>query len=234
MASDVPMHTTQTMFWQLLSVCHNVLPEYPEGDDGNMDKIKYQASSPDEAALVMAAKEIGFQFCKGTPVLYQIINTATGEKEAWKILATIEFNSTRKRMSLIVESPEGKKLLFCKGADNIIIDRLDPKGEHMSPLKETTEHLVEFAEIGLRTLCLAYKELTDDEYNAFDKDWSAAMLNIHAREEMQDAISEEIEKNLVLVGATAIEDKLQVRRGRMCEQMVAPFVSAESAVCEHV
>jgi magnesium-transporting ATPase (P-type) len=162
-SSRQEMFKVQKMFWQLLSVCHNVLPEYPEDDDGNIDKVKYQASSPDEAALVMAAKEIGFKFSKGTPILYHIINDLTGEKEQWKILATIEFNSTRKRMSIITETPEGKILLLTKGADNIIMERLDPNAEHMSPLKETTEHLGAFAEIGLRTLCLAFKELTKDE-----------------------------------------------------------------------
>jgi len=209
MEAGSPMHKTQTLFWQLLSVCHNVLPEYPEDDDGNMDKIKYQASSPDEAALVMAAKEVGFQFAKGTPLLYQIKNTHSGVTEKWEILATIEFNSTRKRMSIITRSPEGKILLFTKGADNIIIDRLDPNAEHLSPLKVTMEHLGDYAEIGLRTLCLAYKEVSEEEYATFEKDWSSALLAIEAREEIQDAISEEFEKGLTLIGATAIEDKLQ-------------------------
>ena len=100
----------------------------------DLNKVKYQAASPDEAALVSAAKEMGYGFLKGTPVLYQIKNAYSGEIEQWEILMVIEFNSTRKRMSVVCKSPEGKTLLLCKGADNIIMDRLKEGGEHLSPL----------------------------------------------------------------------------------------------------
>ncbi len=197
------------MFWKLLAVCHNVLPEYPDDDEGNLDKVKYQASSPDEAALVMAANKMGYQFCKGTPVLYQVVNKLTGENEQWEILATIEFNSTRKRMSIIARSPEGKILLLTKGADNIIIERLKKEGSHLSDLDTTNQHLSDFAEVGLRTLCLAYREISQSEYDKFASDWHKASVALTARDELQEAIAEDFERDLTLIGATAIEDKLQ-------------------------
>jgi len=198
----------QKLFWQLLSACHNVLAEYPEDSPDDLSKVKYQASSPDEAALVAAAGDIGFAFLKGTPIKYQIVNKLTGETENWDILTVIEFNSTRKRMSIITRTPEGKILLLCKGADNIIIERLH-KGKNLSPIDVTNTHLAEFAEIGLRTLCLAFKELTEDEYKTFAEKWHKASLIIDGRDDAQDLLAEDIEKGLVLVGATAIEDKLQ-------------------------
>ena len=114
---------TQTLFWRLLSVCHTVLAEYPDDKEGDLSVVKYQAASPDEAALVSGAKNMGYSFLKGTPVLYQVKNNFTGEVERWDILAVIEFTSTRKRMSIVCRSPEGKILLLCKGADNIIMER---------------------------------------------------------------------------------------------------------------
>ncbi|GMH77774.1 hypothetical protein TrST_g13861 [Triparma strigata] len=199
----------QSLFWKLLSVCHTVLAEYPEGEEPDLNKVKYQAASPDEAALVSAAKEMGYGFLKGTPVLYQIKNAYSGEIEQWEILMVIEFNSTRKRMSVVCKSPEGKTLLLCKGADNIIMDRLKEGGEHLSPLGDTNEHLGEFAEIGLRTLCLAYKELGEEEFKDFNEKWYKASLSIDNKDELQDALAEKVENDLILVGATAIEDKLQ-------------------------
>jgi len=44
-------------FLTLLAVCHTVIPEVK--DDG---KMVYQASSPDEAALVAGAELLGFRF----------------------------------------------------------------------------------------------------------------------------------------------------------------------------
>ncbi|GMH87334.1 hypothetical protein TL16_g10823 [Triparma laevis f. inornata] len=204
----------QRLFWKLLAVCHTVLAEYPEGEEPDLNKVKYQAASPDEAALVSAAKEMGYGFLKGTPVLYQIQNEYSGEVEQWEILMVIEFNSTRKRMSVVCKSPEGKTLLLCKGADNIIVERLKeqvqtPGDEHLSPLAETNEHLGEFAEIGLRTLCLAYKELNEEEFKDVNEKWYQASLSIDNKDELQDKLAEEVERDLILVGATAIEDKLQ-------------------------
>ena len=156
-----------------------------------------------------AANKVGFKFFKGTPVLYQMVNEHTGETETWEIFNVIEFNSTRKRMSIICKTPEGKILLLTKGADNVIMERLDREKKMMSEIEPTSKHLDAFAEIGLRTLCLAYKELTEEEYNTFQKKYHQASISLTDREAKQDVLSDELEKGLVLIGATAIEDKLQ-------------------------
>ena len=202
-------YTAQKLFWQLLSVCHTVLAEYPDDSPGDLSKVKYQASSPDEAALVAAAGRVGHAFLKGTPAQYQILNKQDGATESWEILVVIEFNSTRKRMSVIARAPDKKVYLFCKGADNVIISRLQKDRKNLSPVHETTEHLTEFSEIGLRTLCLAYKELSEEECSKFVEEWHKASLSISHRDDIQSSLAETIERELILVGATAIEDKLQ-------------------------
>jgi len=80
-----------------------------------------------------------------------------GERR-YKLLNVIEFDSTRKRMSVIVRTPEGKILILCKGADSIIEKRLLPD---QKSLAKTKEYLDDFAETGLRTLLIAGKEISE-------------------------------------------------------------------------
>ncbi|XP_041069580.1 phospholipid-transporting ATPase IC isoform X2 [Carcharodon carcharias] len=105
-----------------------------------------------------------------------------------------------------VRTPEGKIKLYCKGADTVIYERLDPN----SPNRESTEEaLKEFADETLRTLCLSHKDINEAEFAEWNKKYKAANIATSNREEAVSAVSEEIEKNLLLLGATAIEDKLQ-------------------------
>lgn len=187
----------------LLAVCHTVVPERDEVDK---DKIVYQASSPDENALVVAVKKLGFSFNARTPEMVFI--NALGKEERYEILNVLEFNSTRKRMSVIVRTPSGAIKLYCKGADNVIYDRLDKRKQPFA--KDTTKHLQRFAADGLRTLCLSVAQLTEAEYKEWLVVYNEAATAIVDRGEKVDAACELIEKNMFLLGATAIEDKLQV------------------------
>lgn len=186
-------------FYKLLALCHTVMPETT--DDG---KLEYQAQSPDEGALVSAARNFGFVFKSRTP------NTITievkGREEVHELLAILDFNNVRKRMSVILRH-EGRVKLWCKGADSVIYERLDPSNSNLAEL--TTHHLNEFAQEGLRTLCLAVKDIPDDFFKSWLARYREASVTLDNRDEKLDAVYEEIEQNLQLIGATAIEDKLQ-------------------------
>lgn len=188
------------LFFVLLAACHTVIVESEDGG------LSYQASSPDEAALVLAANKLGFVFLRRTHD--HITISVQGKEQEYHVLNILEFNSDRKRMSVIVRCPDGRIRLFCKGADNMILARL---GKHDGdPVVGTTkDHLQEFATQGLRTLCCAYTELSEEEYAAWNKKYYEASISIENRDEKVDAVSEEIERDLMLIGATAIEDKLQ-------------------------
>ncbi|KAG0484214.1 hypothetical protein HPP92_008293 [Vanilla planifolia] len=111
-------------------------------------------------------------------------------------------------MSVIVKSPEGRLLLLCKGADSVIFERLANDGRDFQ--ERTKEHINEYADAGLRTLVLAYRELDDEEYERFNKEFTEAKNSVSAdRDEKIDAAADMIEKHLILLGATAVEDKLQ-------------------------
>ncbi|XP_065342127.1 phospholipid-transporting ATPase ID isoform X3 [Cloeon dipterum] len=185
-------------FFKLLALCHTVMPDEKSG------RLEYQAQSPDEAALVSAARNFGFVFKERSP--NSITIDVMGEREVYELLCILDFNNVRKRMSVILRK-DGKLRLFCKGADNVIYERL--KNNSDSRKIKTQDHLNKFAGEGLRTLCLAVRDLDDDFFNDWKNRHQAAALSLDNRDEKLDAIYEEIEKDMELLGATAIEDKLQ-------------------------
>ncbi|KAJ1406289.1 P-type ATPase [Sesbania bispinosa] len=195
-------------FFRLLAVCHTAVPEVDE-DTG---KVSYEAESPDEAAFVIASREVGFKFYKRTQTslsMYELDPVSGDEVERmYKLLNVLEFNSSRKRMSVIVKDEEGRILLLCKGADSVMFERLAKNGREFE--EKTLEHVHEYADAGLRTLILAYRELDEEEYKEFDNKFSEVKnLVTIDRETLIEEVSDKIERNLFLLGATAVEDKLQ-------------------------
>ncbi|NWW32479.1 AT8B2 ATPase, partial [Panurus biarmicus] len=236
-------------FFRLLSLCHTVMSEEKsEGRCGagfipvghktlsltpmlSTGELLYKAQSPDEGALVTAARNFGFVFRSRTPKTITVHEL--GQAITYQLLAILDFNNIRKRMSVIVRSPEGKIRLYCKGADTILLERLHAVNQDLTSI--TTDHLNEYAGEGLRTLVLAYKDLEESYY----KDWSERLYRAgsapEAREDHLARLYDEVEHDMMvgglkagagggwgqplltsfwvwvpkLLGATAIEDKLQ-------------------------
>ncbi|XP_026842579.1 phospholipid-transporting ATPase ID isoform X7 [Drosophila persimilis] len=186
------------VFFRLLALCHTVMAETVEG------KLEYQAQSPDEAALVAAARNFGFVFRSRTP--NSITIEVMGRKEEYELLNILDFNNVRKRMSVILRRGN-TVVLYCKGADNVIYDRLHGGQEDLKA--RTQDHLNKFAGEGLRTLVLAERRLTEQYYKIWRTRQQEAALAMDSREERLNEIYEEIESDMQLVGVTAIEDKLQ-------------------------
>lgn len=144
----------------------------------------------------------------------------------FQVLNICEFNSTRKRMSAIVRGPDGKIKLYCKGADTVILERLAENNPFVEPtlihlevcewrMIMKHERLIcirlsqEFASEGLRTLCIAMREIPEEEYERWSQIYDKAATTLVNRAEELDKAAEMIEQNLFLLGATAIEDRLQ-------------------------
>ncbi|KAI8617964.1 hypothetical protein BC830DRAFT_1227198 [Chytriomyces sp. MP71] len=195
-------------FFSLLALCHTVLVEKPEGDE-RPNHIEYRAQSPDEAALVAAARDVGFAFLKRTNDI--AIIDVMGVTRSYKVMNVLEFNSDRKRMSVIIRRPEGQLVLLVKGADSIIFERLAKTlDESEKELQDTTAKQLEaFANQGLRTLCLAYRVIPNYEYEVWAEKYRRAQNSIQNRDKSVDDVAELIERDLTLMGATAIEDRLQ-------------------------
>eukprot|EP00195_Chlamydomonas_chlamydogama_P002386 CAMPEP_0202922204 /NCGR_PEP_ID=MMETSP1392-20130828/77797_1 /ASSEMBLY_ACC=CAM_ASM_000868 /TAXON_ID=225041 /ORGANISM="Chlamydomonas chlamydogama, Strain SAG 11-48b" /LENGTH=1321 /DNA_ID=CAMNT_0049615821 /DNA_START=167 /DNA_END=4132 /DNA_ORIENTATION=- len=198
------------LFLRLLAICHTVIPEGP----ADPTAIKYEAESPDEAALVVAAKALGFFFFKRTSTTVTVRETTSrGTHDVeYEVLNVIEFSSFRRRMSVIVRDSSRRIIMFCKGADSVIYELLDPDHGPNKQLKAATSaHTSEYGSAGLRTLCLSYTELDPDFYDDWNMRYVAAktVLDSKEREEKLGDLAKQVECKLRLLGCTAIEDKLQ-------------------------
>ncbi|KAF8912178.1 hypothetical protein CPB84DRAFT_1761491 [Gymnopilus junonius] len=192
-------------FFMVLSLCHTVLASVDA-----TGKIKYKAQSPDEAALVQAAADVGFVFLGKDKEIFSIRTPRSANVEKYELLDILEFTSARKRMSVVlrrIDVEPSEILLLTKGADNVVFERLHPAQDQLK--RETEIHLNEFASTGLRTLTLAYKTIPVGEYDAWNLRYQEATVALDDREKHVEEISNEIEQNLHLLGATAIEDRLQ-------------------------
>ena len=151
-----------------------------------------------------AARHMGCIF-KGRESSYVLVDFF-GKLEKIEILESFEFDSDRKRMSVVLKH-NGSIKVFCKGADNIILSRL--KDIESQPfVKNNTAHLDDFSKKGLRTLCLAMKALDEEEYLNYKELLRKARLSDNKAMEIAN-VADKIERELFLIGVTAVEDRLQ-------------------------
>ncbi|KAI0053960.1 phospholipid-translocating P-type ATPase [Auriscalpium vulgare] len=199
-------------FWTVLALCHTVLA----GVDPHTGALEYKAQSPDEAALVQAAADVGFEFRGRDRDVLFLRTPFSPEPQRFRLLNILDFTSSRKRMSVLVRrlplageagQDTGPVVLLTKGADNVIFERLADGSDELKDITET--QLDEFAREGLRTLTLAYRNVAEEEYQSWLERYQEAIAAIEDRETLVEAVSNEIEQGLTLVGATAIEDRLQ-------------------------
>ncbi|KAE9417253.1 hypothetical protein Angca_007598, partial [Angiostrongylus cantonensis] len=194
-ASGVAIKEILTM----MAVCHTVVPEKVDG------KLSYQCSSPDEGALVRGAAAQGFLFHTRQP--QKVIVAVLGKDEEFEVLDVIDFTSDRKRMSVVLRDSAGLIKLYTKGADTVIMERLVAGSE--ADIDVCHNHLEKFASYGYRTLCFAMRVIEEDEYKCWSSEYRAAGVLIEGRQKALADVAEKIEVQMKLVGATAIEDKLQ-------------------------
>jgi phospholipid-translocating ATPase len=177
-----------------LALCHTVLTSV----DPITGAIEYKAQSPDEAALVQAAADVGFVFHGRDRETLRLKTPFSEELEKYELLNILEFTSARKRMSVVLkklDDSDGRLFLLTKGADNVIFERLKPGSEE---LKKTTEkQLDEFANEGLRTLTLAYKVIPG-EHNVALHVLSFARLNSFVQRRNTNSWSERYHEATVL------------------------------------
>lgn len=89
-----------------------------------------------------------------------------------------------------------------------MFERLSQYGRQFEA--ETKNHIKRYSEAGLRTLVITYRELGEEEYKLWDKEFSTAKTSLAAdRDALVDAAADKIERELILLGATAVEDRLQ-------------------------
>ncbi|XP_041710881.1 phospholipid-transporting ATPase VD isoform X2 [Coregonus clupeaformis] len=180
------------------------------------DELIYEAESPDEAALVHMARAYRCTL-QGRSLERLLVELPGMGSMAVRLLHILPFDSTRKRMSVVVRHPlTNQVVVYTKGADSVIMDLAEsPKGAEQSDgrqghiREQTQKHLDNYAREGLRTLCIAKKVLEEEEYEVWLKRQAFAETSIENREELLLESAQRLETNLTLLGATGIVDRLQ-------------------------
>lgn len=214
---------------QALALCHNVTPSYDTdgdnayqtrtetGDQVNLNSIAtgsqsvviqlqprgitYQASSPDEVALVQWTERIGLALVH-RDLNSMKLRTPMGLIQNYEILQTFPFSSESKRMGIIVRDLTTREILFIlKGADVVML----PAIQFSDWLQEQCDNM---ARSGLRTLVVARKFLSEDQYADFENRFQQAKLSIHDRAARMSGVMATLEKDLELLCLTGNHQRL--------------------------
>ena len=193
-------------FMLCLTLCNTVIIDTKKKDQTGL--IDYQSSSPDEKALVYFARYKNY-ILSNRSIDNSVTLEIKGEIKKYLLLNTLEYSSERKRMSVIVKSPTGEILVYAKGADSMIEQLLCEEDKNSALLTSTNDFLKQFACKGLRTLMIAYKEITEEYYNNWNNKYETLVKDVNHQESDINKLYDEMENDFHVLGSTAIEDELQ-------------------------
>ncbi|XP_065828760.1 probable phospholipid-transporting ATPase IIB isoform X2 [Oscarella lobularis] len=184
------------------ALCHNVTPVEPD-ETAPEGTVAYQASSPDEIALVQWTEKMGLVLVDRDLTSMQL-KAPNGDFLSFEILHVFPFTSQRKRMGIILRNKSNGEIVFyMKGADVI-----------MSQIVQYNDWLEEecgnMGREGLRTLVVAKKILTQEQYRDFDAKYAQAKLSMTDRAAQMESVVQTLEQEMELLCITGVEDKLQV------------------------
>ncbi|KAL1549048.1 P-type phospholipid transporter [Salvia divinorum] len=202
-------------FFLTLAACNTVIPILTGSPsisgsslrDGHTS-IEYQGESPDEQALVAAASTYGYTLFERTSG--HIVIDANGDKLRLDVLGLHEFDSVRKRMSVVIRFPNGSVKVLVKGADTSMFSILKKDLPCDDRMRHVTQvHLNDYSSEGLRTLVVAARGLNGELLEEWQQMYEDACTSLVDRVVKLRQAAALIECNLTLLGATAIEDRLQ-------------------------
>lgn len=196
-----------------LALCHNVTPTV-DNEDGK-EITSYQASSPDEIAIVKWTESVGLKLAYRDRKGMTLESTETGRPVVRvRILDVFPFTSDGKRMGIIVHFHDdvknvnpslssGEIWFYQKGADTVM-------GTIVAANDWLDEETANMAREGLRTLVVGRKKLSYQQYQEFSSKYQEASMSIANRDAgIQRVVSHHLENHLELLGVTGVEDKLQ-------------------------
>ncbi|XWS08180.1 hypothetical protein CRYUN_Cryun41cG0057800 [Craigia yunnanensis] len=193
-------------FFLALAACNTIVPLIIDTPDPTVKLIDYQGESPDEQALVYAAASYGFMLIERTSG--HIVIDIQGERQRFNVLGLHEFDSDRKRMSVILGFPDKSVKVFVKGADTSMFSVMD-RSMNINVIRTTEAHLYSYSSFGLRTLVIGMRELSTSEFEEWHSAFEAASTAVMGRASLLRKVASNIENNLHILGASGIEDKLQ-------------------------
>lgn len=223
------------------TICLNETLPLSECLPDKQTEYNFQSASPDEESLISAANQTGLTMCKSNErecfIVFKrsnipIVKSNPPETKELKFkvlvetknstpkyivrrferLLTFEFNSVRKRMSVICRDCDNNNIIMVtKGSESVLdcinLTSMETKDEHI--VNTTLAHFEAFAKSGLRTMLVAYKMIRKKDYDVIDAEIRAARLSIQDKEHMLSLVYKHVESNLKFLGTTAVEDTLQ-------------------------
>ncbi|KAM7268507.1 hypothetical protein ACFE04_010673 [Oxalis oulophora] len=165
-------------FFSALAACNTIVPIVIDTSDANEKLIDYQGESPDEQALVYAAAAYGFMLMERTSG--HIVINVQGEMLRLNVLGLHEFDSDRKRMSVILGFPDKSVRVFVKGADTTMLNVID-KSLNINIIHSTEAHLHTYSSVGLRTLVIGMRDLSALEFEQWHSSFEAASTALLGR-----------------------------------------------------
>ena len=184
-----------------MCLCNNVTPV---ADDNDPNKMTYQASSPDEVALVKFAVTLNMRLVGRTDKEIKLTDAADNTEE-FEVLANFPFSSDTKRMGIILKNKKhGHIIYYLKGAENVMMRFV--KDEYVNYIAENAENL---ATKGLRTLVLSQKLIPQDYFDKWNKEYEEAKTSMEDRQQKIADVVSKLENNMDFLCVTGVEDLLQ-------------------------
>ena len=184
-----------------MCLCNNVTPVVDDDDPKNMT---YQASSPDEVALVKFAVTLNMRLTGRTDKEIKLID-ANEQTEEFEVLANFPFSSDTKRMGIILKNKKhGHIIYYLKGAENVMMRFV--KDEYVNYIAENAENL---ATKGLRTLVLSQKIISQEDFDKWNKEYEEAKTSMENRQQKIAEVVSKLENNMDFLCVTGVEDLLQ-------------------------
>ena len=184
-----------------MCLCNNVTPIVDDNDEKNMT---YQASSPDEVALVKFAVTLNMKLVARTDKLITL-EDAEGISEEFDVLANFPFSSDTKRMGIILKNRKhGHIIYYLKGAENVMMRFVKPDS-----VTTISEHAENLATKGLRTLVLTEKLISQEDFDEWNKEYEEAKTSMEDRQKKIAEVVAKLENNMEFLCVTGVEDLLQ-------------------------
>jgi len=177
---------------------HKVTPV--TNDDGT---VTYQASSPDEVAIVRWTESVGLRlvFRDRTKIELQ---TPQGTTIVFEVLELFPFTSESKRMGIVVRDMQSGEITFMQKGADVVMTKIVQRNDWLE------EECANMAREGLRTLVVGRKKMSEEAYTTFKEQYHQASVRVDGRNDaMAKVVSEHLELDLELLGLTGVEDKLQ-------------------------
>ncbi|KAB2627230.1 phospholipid-transporting ATPase 1-like [Pyrus ussuriensis x Pyrus communis] len=187
-------------FFLALAACNTIVPLVVDTSDPNGGLLDYQGSLQMNKHWFYAAAAYGFMLIERTSG--HIVIDIQGDRQRFNVLGLHEFDSDRKRMSVILGCPDKTIKVFVKGADTTMFSVID-KRLNLDIIRATEAHIHAYSSL----------ELSATKFEQWHSSFEEASTALIGRAALLRKVAGNIENNLIILGASGIEDKLQLGRG---------------------